>query len=341
MSLSETPVGRAFRARLVLPPWARFLLGRLGQAVLVMLLVVIGNFTIMQMAPGDLVTVMAGGADMTAEQMDMLRALYGLDKPVLVQFFNYLGQLATLDLGYSYRMNAPVWDVLAARLPTTAALVVLSLIFSLTIGTVMGVVAARRAGTVTDMVLNVLALILYAAPSFVVAMLLVLIFSIQLKWFPAAGLITMSADYTGWARIWDMGMHLVMPVTALCTFYVAIYARLARATMLEVMDQDYVRTARAKGLNETRVIYVHTLRNALLPIVTMAGLQVSTVLGGAVVVETVFGLPGMAKTAYDAVFTRDTAMLLGVMFVSSLAIVMVNLVVDLLYTVLDPRVSLK
>ncbi|APZ50588.1 ABC transporter permease [Salipiger abyssi] len=341
MSLTETSARRAPVARLALPPWARFLLGRLGQALLVMALVVIGNFVIMQMAPGDLVTVIAGGADMTQEQMADLRARFGLDLPLLVQFWNYVAQLLTFDLGYSYRMNAPVWEVLSARLPTTAALVVLSLLFSVTIGTVMGVVSARRAGTLTDMGINAVALVLYAAPSFVVAMLLVLVFSVKLGWFPIAGLTTVSAGYTGWALVKDMAAHLVMPVTALCTFYVAIYARLARSTMLEVMDQDYVRTARAKGLSETRVIYVHTLRNALLPIVTMAGLQVSTVLGGAVVVETVFGLPGMARTAYDAVFQRDTTMLLGVMFVSSLAIVIVNLAVDLLYTVLDPRVSLK
>lgn len=306
-----------------------------------MLLVIVGNFVVMQMAPGDMVTAMAGGADLTAEQMESLRALYGLDKTPLMQFWNYFSQLATLDLGYSYRMNATVWEVLSGRLPTTAALVFLSLAVSLTVGSVLGVIAARKAGKLVDFGINVLTLFLYATPSFIVAVTMVLVFSIWLRWFPTSGLVTIGADLTGWAYVVDVARHLVMPVAALCTFYIAIYARLARAAMLEVLELDFVRTARAKGLNETRVVYVHTLRNAMLPIVTMAGLQVSTVLGGAVVVETVFSLPGMARTAYDAVFLRDTNLLLGVMFVSSLAIVIVNLIVDMLYTVLDPRVKLE
>ena len=322
-------------------PWLRFIGRRLSQALLVMLLVVLGNFTVMQLAPGDMVDVMAGAGDMSAEQMAALREQFGIDQPAIVQLWNYVSQLARFDLGYSFRHNAPVWEVIKLRLPTTLALVVLSVFFSIIIGTFLGVWSARKAGKPADVVIGIVSLILYATPSFIVGVLMILIFSVWLKWLPVTGLVTAGQDYTGLQWLKDVALHLIMPVAALCTYYVAIYSRLTRSAMLEVMGQDFVRTARAKGLSETRVIYGHALRNALLPIVTMAGLQVSTVIGGAVVVETIFGLPGMARTAYDAVFERDTNLLMGVMFVSALAVVLVNLLVDLLYIVIDPRLELK
>ena len=323
-------------------PWLRYIVRRLSQALLVMAIVVLGNFTVMHMAPGDMVDVMAGsGGEVSAEQMAMLREKFGIDKPPIIQLANYVGQLAHLDLGYSYRNNAPVWDILMQRLPTTASLVVLSLVFSIIIGSFLGVLSARKAGKAADVVIGIVSLVMYATPSFILGVLMIIIFSVWLKWLPVTGLTTAGADLSGFALVKDVTLHLIMPVASLCSYYVAIYARLTRAAMLEVISQDFVRTARAKGLSETRVIYVHALRNALLPIVTMAGLQVSTVMGGAVVVETIFGLPGMARTAYDAVFERDTNLLMGVMFLSALAVVVVNLIVDILYVLIDPRLELK
>ena len=341
LSVQAIHAGSALKGALS-QPWLKFLGRRLGQAALVMLIVVLGNFFVVQLAPGDMVDVMAGsGAEVSAEQMAVLRAKFGIDKPVFVQLFNYIAQLATFDLGFSFRNNAPVLDIIALRLPTTAALVVLSVFFSIIIGTFLGVLSARRAGKATDVVVGILSLVLYATPSFIVGVLLILIFSVWLRWLPVTGLVTAGQEFGGFALAKDVALHLIMPVTALCTHYVAIYARLTRAAMLDLISQDFVRTARAKGLSETRVVYVHTLRNALLPIVTMAGLQVSAVTGGAVVVETIFGLPGMARTAYDAIMERDTNLLLGVMFVSALAVVVVNLIVDLLYVMIDPRVDLR
>lgn len=335
-----TPSGRL--TGLLRQPWVGFLARRLTQAFLVMLLVVLGNFIVMQFAPGDMVDVMAGsGAEISPEQMAMLRAKFGIDQSPMIQLVNYVTQLATFDLGFSYRQNAPVLDIILQRLPTTAALVVLSLFFSIIIGTFLGVLSARRAGKISDVAIGTLSLVLYATPSFIVGVLLILIFSVWLKWLPVTGLVTAGRDFSGFVFIKDLVLHLIMPVAALCTHYVAIYARLTRAAMLDIINQDFVRTARAKGLSEVRVIYVHALRNALLPIVTMAGLQVSAVAGGAVVVETIFGLPGMARTAYDAVFDRDTNLLLGVMFMSALFVVVANLIVDLLYIVIDPRLELK
>ncbi|WP_138472333.1 ABC transporter permease [Poseidonocella sp. HB161398] len=324
-----------------LRPALRFLGRRLLQALIVMLLVVLLNFSVLQLAPGDMISVLSGSSDMTAEQMVSLRAQYGLDQPWLARLGIYLFNLAQFDLGYSFRNAAPVATVIAERFPTTLILVVASVIVSLTVGTLMGVVAARRAGSLADLVLLAVALVFYATPSFVIAIVLILTFGVTLGWLPIGGLVTVGAGLTGWAWLADLVAHLILPVIALCTFYVAIYARLARASMLEVSSLDYVRTARAKGVPEWRVVYVHALRNALLPLVTMAGLQVSSLIGGAILVETVFGLPGMGRTAYDAIFERDTNLLLGVMFVSALCVVLVSLVVDLLYVLLDPRVSLE
>jgi peptide/nickel transport system permease protein len=326
--------------RVFSPSSLRYVARRLSQAVLVMLIVVIGNFILLQLAPGDLIDVLGGHSDMTAEQMANLRRAYGLDQPVPVQLALYLKNLASFDLGYSPKNAAPVIDVIGKRIPVTATLVVLSVIISLVVGTVLGVVSARRAGGLADISISTVSLLFYAMPSFIIAICLILLFSVFFNLLPSAGFSSVGRDLRGLAYVADVARHLAMPVLALCSFYIAIYSRLARAAMLEVLGQDYVRTARAKGLGERRVIYVHALRNAMLPLVTMAGLQVSSLLGGAVIVETIFGLPGMGRTAFDAVFERDVNLLLGVLFVSSLGVVCVNFFVDLLYLVLDPRVEL-
>lgn len=322
-------------------PALRYLLRRLGQAVLVMLLVVIGSFVLIKLAPGDLVDVLAGSSDLAPEQLAAMRERFGLDLPVWVQLWNYMVNLITLDFGYSPLNAAPVLDVILSRWPVTAILVVASVSVSMVIGTLLGVAAARNAGKPVDLGISILMLLLYATPSFIIAVALMLVFSIKLNLLPIAGYATVGSGYTGFQHFWDVVRHLAMPVTALCTFYIAIYGRIGRAALLEVLKLDYIRTARGKGLSERRVIYVHALRNAMLPLVTMAGLQVSSLVGGAVLIETVFGLPGMGRTAFDAVLQRDTNLLLGVVFVSSLSVVVVNFVIDLLYMVLDPRVELK
>lgn len=319
----------------------RYVARRLSQAVLVMLLVVIGSFILVKLAPGDFVDTLAGTSEMTAEQMAALRARYGLDQPVPVQLFYYMLRLATLDFGFSPLNNAPVIEVIARRWPVTAILVVASVSISMCVGTLLGVVAARHAGRPVDLGLSVLMLVFYATPSFIIAMILIFVFSVKWNILPIAGFATIGSGYAGLRYAADVAWHLTMPVAALCTFYIAIYGRIGRAAMLEVLRLDFIRTARGKGLSEGRVVHVHALRNALLPLVTMAGLQVSSLVGGAVLIETIFGLNGMGRTAFDAVFQRDTNLLLGVVFVSSLSVVVVNFVIDLLYMVLDPRVEIR
>lgn len=328
-------------SRLMRLSMLRFIASRLAQAVIVMTLVVVANFTVLQIAPGDMVDVLSGTSDMTVEQVQEMRVRYGLDQPAIVQFGRYLAQLTTFDLGYSFRNAAPVMDVLIARLPTTLLLMALSVLVSVTVGTLMGVAAARNAGKFPDSALSGIALVFYATPVFIVAIVLMLIFGVWLNWLPVSGMRTIASRATGLAAVWDVACHMILPVLALCTFYIAIYLRLARSSLLEVMHLDFVRTAKAKGLSPRRVLYRHALGNALLPIVTMAGLQISSLMGGAVLIETVFSLPGLGRTAYDAIFNRDVSMLLGVMFISSFAVVCVNLVVDIMYVLLDPRVELQ
>ena len=337
MSLSSSPLV----ARLTRPGMSTFLLRRVIQAAIVMFLVVSANFLVLQLAPGDLVDVLAGKAEMTAEQMAEMRARYGLDQPALIQYVNYLWQLAQLDLGWSARNNLPVLDVLLQRVPITLSLMVASSILSVLIGTLMGVAAAKHAGKWPDSLVSGVALLLYATPAFIVSILLILIFGVWLNWLPISGLKTIGSRATGLAHLWDLVVHMILPVMAICAFYIAIYVRMARSSLLEVLNHDFVRTARAKGLSPRKVLYRHALRNALLPIVTMAGLQVSTLMGGAVLVESVFNLPGIGRTAFDSVANRDMPLLMGVTFLSSFAVVAVNLVVDLIYVALDPRVDLK
>lgn len=318
----------------------RYVLRRFAQAVLVMLLVMVGSFILIKLAPGDIVDTLAGTSEMSAGQMAELRARYQLDQPVLVQLFYYMARLVTLDFGFSPFNNAPVLDVIAKRWPVTAILVICSVSISMVIGTLLGVLSARNAGRPVDLGISVVMLLFYATPSFLIAILLILVFSVKLNVMPIAGFATIGSGYQGLTYFLDVAWHLAMPVAALCTFYIAIYGRIGRAAMLEVLKLDYIRTARGKGLSERRVVYVHALRNALLPLVTMVGLQVSSLVGGAVLIETVFGLNGMGRTAFDAVFQRDTNLLLGVLFVSSLGVVIVNFFIDLLYTLLDPRVEI-
>ncbi|MEI4472399.1 ABC transporter permease [Frigidibacter sp. MR17.24] len=318
-----------------------YLRRRLLQSVVVILVIIMGNFILLNSVPGDLVDVMAGrGGDMDAELMASLRERFGLDQPLPVRMIDYVGNVLTGDLGYSWPHSQPVLDVVLQRLPATTLLVVLSVMVSVLVGTVTGVLAARHAHRAVDIVLSMIVLAFYATPIFLTALGMMLIFSVKLGWLPLAGLTTAGAQEGLFATALDMAEHLVLPVASLSMFYIAIYARLARASMLQVMTQDYVRTARAKGLSEVNVILGHALRNAMLPVVTMAGLQITELFGGAVLTETIFGLPGVGRLAYDAVFSRNFPLMLGILIVCSFIIVLVNLAVDLLYTRLDPRVEL-
>ncbi|MDF1803100.1 ABC transporter permease [Thalassovita sp.] len=324
-----------------LPPILTYALRRLIQAVPVIVLIMIGTFLLLKLAPGDTVDALVGdmgGAD--ADFIARLRAEYGLDQPVWVQLWRYMLKLATFDFGWSFVYEQPVSTILMDRLGTTLLLMATSLSIAFVVGIGLGAIAARRAYSLTDNLISVLGLVFYATPSFFLSLMLMLVFSVKLGWLPVGGIKTIAAFYTGWDHVWDVARHLVMPTAALSLIYLAFYLRLMRASVLEVADLDYVRTARAKGAKEARLMTHHIMRNALLPVVTLLGLQFSTVLGGSIVVETIFTLPGLGQLAYQSVVQRDMNTLMGIIFLCSIIVVVVNFLTDLLYARLDSRIEL-
>lgn len=301
--------------------------------------IVIVNFLLLQLTPGDAADVLAGEAGAaTAETMAAMRARFGLDLPVLDQLQAYLGHLSQFSLGFSPRYNMPVTALIGQRLPSTLALMGLALAIALGLGIALGALMASFAGRLPDRLLSVLSLLFYSVPGFWVGLMLIVVFSVQLGWLPSGGAGRIGSDLTGLAAWLDQLRYMVMPATSLALFFVAIYARLTRAAMLEVQSQDFVRTAAAKGIAPWRVTVQHVLRNALLPVTTMAGMHLGGMLGGAVVVETVYSWPGLGRLAFESVMARDYHVLLGVLLLSSLLVIAANLLVDLLHAWLDPRI---
>jgi peptide/nickel transport system permease protein len=316
-------------------------LRRLAQAAVAVVLIAMVNFLILQLAPGDVVDVLAGEAGAADPgYVAALRERFGLDQPLPIQLGRYLLNLAQLNLGYSFRQNMPVIDLIMQRLPPTLLLMVASLGIAFLGGIVFGATAARKVNSLTDNVISVLTLLAYATPLFWLGLMLLIVFTLKLHLLPSSGMVTIGADQTLLLQSLDVSRHLLLPATTLSLFYMATYTRLMRASMLEVLGMDYVRTARAKGISNRRVMYRHVVRNAMLPMVTMLGVQVGSLLGGAVVVEVVFGWPGLGRLAFESIFQRDFNLLLGILLLSSLLVIVTNLLVDLLYTRLDPRIEL-
>lgn len=317
-----------------------FVFQRLLKAAFVVLGVVILNFLLIHMAPGDPASVLAGEAGAgDAKYIAQLRAQFGLDQPLYQQLWTYLRGALTGDLGFSYRNQLPVMDLILERLPATLLLTGCAFVFSLVLGILLGVIAAYRRGSITDSAVMTGALIFYATPLFWVALMAVLVFSLHLDWLPPFDMETIGSGYTGWARALDIGHHLILPTVTLGLFFTAIYTRLTRASMLEVMSLDFVKTARAKGVPQAQIIRRHVLRNAILPVFTFASMQAGQLVGGAVLTETVFAWPGIGRLMFDALLQRDYPVLLGVFLVTAAVVVIVNLISDLLYRFVDPRIE--
>ncbi len=315
-------------------------LRRLAASLPALVLILVGLFLLLQLAPGDTVDALMaqmGGGD-AAIAAD-LRRFYGLDLSVTARLGAYLWRLLTLDLGFSAIYGKPVASVILERLPATLLLMTGALCFAFSFGMALGIVAARRVNRWPDTLISTLGLIFYATPSFWFGLMAIVVFSVWLQWLPAGGFGDVAMGFSGWAKVWDTATYLVLPVLTLALIFLAIALRIMRASMLEVQGMDFVRTARAKGLSETRIVARHVLRNALLPMVTLIGLQAGTMLGGSVVVESVFTLPGLGRLAYESVVQRDLNTLLGIVFVSALLVIAVNFIVDLLYARLDPRIT--
>ncbi|AWM88429.1 ABC transporter permease [Microvirga sp. 17 mud 1-3] len=313
---------------------------RAGKSVGVILAIVALNFLLIRLAPGDPASVMAGQAGVADEIfMKQLREQFGLNEPVWRQFIFYVGNVLQGDLGYSYRQGMSVANLIAERLPATLLLTGSAFIFALLAGIVLGSIAAAKAGKMPDLVVSILSLVFYATPLFWIGMMSILLFSVWLGWFPAFGMITVGANLQGWDYVLDVAHHLVLPAFTLGLFYMTVYSRMTRASMLEVRDMDFVRTARAKGLAPNIILRRHMLRNAILPVITLAGIQAGQLVGGAILTETVFSWPGIGRLAFDALVQRDYQVLMGVFLITSIMVVLFNILTDLLYRVVDPRIG--
>lgn len=313
---------------------------RVFHAALLMLGVVVLNFLLLHLAPGDMVEVIAGASGgMTPELAAELRHAYGLDRPLAEQLAIYVGRALRGDLGVSAYFNSPVVDLILQRIPATLLLVGAALVFAIVAGTWLGVVAARRPGGWMAASINVIALVGFSAPVFWSGLMLLILFASIIPIAPVEGMRNIVHDAQGIGRVLDVLHHLALPALTLSLVYVAQYSRLARASMLEALGADYVRTARAKGLTERRVVFRHALRNAILPVVTVAGLQFANLLAGAVLVETVFNWPGMGRLAFESILRRDVPLILGILVMSAALVITGNLLTDLVYRWVDPRIT--
>jgi peptide/nickel transport system permease protein len=322
--------------------FTRYTLNHLAQGLALVLAVVVLNFLLVHAAPGDPVETIAGASGGMSEELKaQLRTQYGLDKSLPVQLGVYLGKVAHGDLGYSYFFNLPVSGLIAERLPATLLLVVCSVLVAFFVGTALGVLASRRPNGLLSQSITVISLVGFAAPVFWTGIMLVILFASVLPWFPVSGMRDIDTSASGFSvkDMLDVAHHLVLPTLTLSLVYLAQYSRLARASMLDVLGSDYIRTARAKGLADRVVLYKHALRNAVLPVITVLGLQFGNVLAGAILVETVFNWPGLGRLAFESVLRRDYPTILGVLLFSSIVVVVMNQLTDFTYRLIDPRIK--
>lgn len=321
----------------------RVTITRMAYAALLLVAVLILNFTLMHLAPGDVADTIAqsaGGID--AEALEQIRREYGLDQPFIVQLGGYIGRVLQFDLGYSFFYSRPVTDLILDRLPATLLLVIAAQILALTVGVVFGVISARKPNGIFSHFVTLASLVGYSAPVFWTGLLMLVMFSLILPWFPVAGMRDVTIENGNiFIHTVDVARHLVLPMVTLASIFVALYSRLSRASMIEVLGSDYVRTAKAKGLKSNQVVYKHALKNAISPVITLAGLQLSAVVSGAVLVEAVFSWPGLGSLAFQSIIARDTPTILGILFFSSLVVIVGNQLTDLALRLVDPRVGSK
>ena len=304
---------------------------RMVATIPVMAIVALFVFSLLYIAPGDPAAVIAGD-QASPEDVEKIRKSLGLDRPFLTRFGEWSWHILQADLGTSMFTGLPVTQLIAQRLEPTLSLMVVTLILAVSIAVPMGVIAAWKAGTWIDRGLMACAVFGFSVPVFVVGYLLAYVFALELDWFPVQGYTPLSAGFGPWLE------NLVLPAIALGCVYIALIARITRASTLEVLQQDYIRTARSKGMGQSGILFVHALKNAAVPIVTVIGIGVALLIGGAVVTESVFAIPGLGRLTIDAIVRRDYPVIQGIVLLFSFVYVQVNLTVDVLYTLLDPRI---
>ena len=315
-------------------PVVRFLARRLAYSLIVLIGVLIVVFALVQLVPGDPVRI-ALGTRYTPEAYEALRAASGLDRPLVTQFFSYVGSAFTGDLGVSFRNGDPVVEILLDRLPATVSLAVFGIVIALAIALPAGIWSACHEGKFSDAIVRVTSQFGVSIPDFWMGILLIALFASTLGWLPTSGYRPLFDDPGGWFR------HLVLPGLVVGLVAAAILTRYVRSAVLEVAAMGYVRTARSKGLSPRVVTFRHTVRNALVPILTITGIQLATILGGVIVVEVVFAWPGLGRLVYNSVAARDYPVIQGAVLLMAVLFLAINLVVDLLYAVVDPRIRLS
>ncbi|HET9489177.1 MAG TPA: ABC transporter permease [Methylomirabilota bacterium] len=302
------------------------------------------SFMVIHLAPGDPLEMQMGelNPESTAQAKQMLRELYGLDKPLPVQYWHWLGRLARLDFGRSFMPDGrPVLDKISERLPVTLLLNLIEMLIILVLAVPIGILSATRQYSLFDKITTVFVFVGFATPDFWLALLLMILFGVQLGWLPISGLRSLNWEYLGfWSQQWDFLSHLILPIVVATFGGLAGFSRYMRQSMLEVVRQDYIQSARAKGLSERVVIGKHALRNAMLPIVTILGLSLPGLIGGSVIVESVFAIPGMGQLMVQSVFQRDYPVIMANLVIVSVLTLLANLVADLSYGLVDPRIRL-
>jgi peptide/nickel transport system permease protein len=308
-----------------------FIIRRIITTIPVMAFVALFVFSLLYIAPGDPAAVIAGDQASPAD-VEKIRASLGLDRPYLIRFGEWLFRVLQGDLGTSIFTSLPVTQLIAQRIEPTVSLMVLTLIIAIVVAVPMGVIAAWKAGTWIDKAAMAFAVFGFSVPVFVVGYLLAYTFALKLDWLPVQGYTPLSQGFWPWLR------NLILPAVTLGFVYIALIARITRATMLEVLQQDYIRTARSKGLGNRSILFLHALKNAAVPVITIIGIGIALLIGGAVVTESVFAIPGLGRLTVDAILRRDYPVIQGVVLMFSFVYVLVNLLIDLAYTLVDPRI---
>ena len=314
----------------------RLLIRRFLLAIPLVCSVVVLTFFLIHMAPGDPAVILAGEAP-TPEFLAAVRSEYGLDKPVWQQFLAFAAKAMTGDFGKSIYYGRPVFSVIMDRFPATILLTGTAMVIASVVGILLGVAAARRAGSASDTIISTASLVGYSVPGFWIGQLLVLLFAVNLDWLPAGGMVTVRARFTGLEAVWDVAVHLILPVLTLVIFLMTLIARFTRAAMIEALDQDFIITAAAKGVGRRQLVWRHAFRNALVTTVTVIGLEFGVVFAGALVIEIIYSWPGLGRLFYDAVFRRDFPLLTGSFIFTSTMVVIVNALTDVACALIDPR----
>jgi peptide/nickel transport system permease protein len=319
---------------------ARFAIRKVSAAVLTIFVIICVNFLIFRIVPGDPVRMMFRDPRVGIEKIREMYKLFGLGGSLWDQFVAYIQQLFLYgNMGQSFARRAPVLDVILERIPQTLLLILTALIIAVILGTMLGALTGWRTGTKFDSIVITISLAFYSIPTFIMGIIVLVIFGLFLGIFPLSGMETIGADLTGWAHVKDVLWHMFLPVGAIVVWYIGEYIIVTRNSMQDVLDQDYIISARAKGIKESAILLRHALRNAILPVVTITGVNVAFAVGGVIEAETVFNWPGVGRLLFDSVMGRDYPVLQGLFLIFAIALVLANLTVDLIYGYIDPRIK--